>query len=143
MGGKFVRLIKDRQIPARRAEFLLLFLVARKLVEADYQLREIIKWIATRRGLLKQGGIHMEFQAEFLVQFIAPLLYQTSRRYDENSMRVRAHTQLADVESGHYGFARAGVVRERADQPAARLIASARSVRSHEKPPSASGLRPK
>jgi hypothetical protein len=120
VGGELVGLVKDGEVPARRAEFVLELFVAGELVEPNDQPREVLERIAARRGLIEQRGIDVKLQPELLVKLIVPLLDQAARRDDHDAVRIRAHDELADVKAGHDGLACAGIIRQHEAQRLAR-----------------------
>ena len=80
----------------------------------------VLERIAARRGGFQFFGEDAELQAELLEQFIAPLLDQAAGGDDEDAAGVGPHDELADVEAGHDGLARAGVVGQDKPQRLAR-----------------------
>ncbi len=73
MGGGFVGLVEDHDIPTRGAQPLLKVGVAGKLVEANDQLVDILEGIAAGGDGLHLPGKETELEPELLVHLVAPL----------------------------------------------------------------------
>lgn len=110
VGSELVGLVEDDQIPPGRAELRLQMLVPRHLVEPNDELMVILERVARWRRFFQRGREDSELQAEFLEQFVPPLLDEAARRDDQHPPSIGPHDQFADVEARHDGLARAGVV---------------------------------
>jgi hypothetical protein len=112
VGGELVRFVEHDQVPSGSAELLLQFFVARHLVEANDEVVNVFKRIATWRGSFQVFGEDAEFQAELLEHFLAPLIDQAAGGDDDDTPGVGAHDEFTDIKPRHDGLARAGVVRQ-------------------------------
>ena len=123
VGGEFVGLVEDDQVPAGGEEFFLeragpLFLAiaaefaSGELVEADNEFVGVLEGVGAGSGIVDRPREDAELQAELLEEFVPPLLNKTAGGHDEHPRGVGPHDEFADVEARHDRLAGARVVGE-------------------------------
>ena len=120
VGRHFVGLVHHNQIPLSLGQQLLVFLVARELVQAGNQAVLFGKVVAAVALLLFFAAEQLEVQAELLAQFVLPLLCQGAGRDDEHAPGIGTQGHLTNQQPCHHGLAGTGIVGQHKAQRLAR-----------------------
>ena len=109
MGGHAVCLIHDGDIPLHLLQQPHETIIARNLIHAHDEVGVRFKGVFA--GGIVTGGIeHFEVEVEFLGELIPPLLHQPTRHHNDGTLTTGAQNKFLQIEAGHNGFSRAGVV---------------------------------
>ena len=120
VGRHLVGLVHHNQIPLGLGQQLLVFLVARELVQAGNQAVLFGKVVAAVALLLFFAAEQLEVQAELLAQFVLPLLCQGAGRDDEHAPGIGTQGHFSDQQARHHGLAGTGIVGQHKAQRLAR-----------------------
>ena len=109
MGGHAVRLIHDGHIPLHLLQQPHQAIIACNLVHAHDEIRVRFKGVLA--GGIVAGSIeNLEVEVEFLGKLVPPLLHQAARHHNDGALTTGAQNKFLQIEAGHNGFSRAGVV---------------------------------
>ena len=109
MGGHAVCLIHDGDIPLHLLQQPHETIIARNLVHAHDEVGVRFKGVLA--GGIVAGSIeNLEVEVEFLGELIPPLLHQTTRHHNDGTLTTGAQNKFLQIQAGHNGFSRAGVV---------------------------------
>ena len=104
-----MRLIHDGHIPLHLLQQPHETIIARNLIHAHDEVGVRFKGVFA--GGIVTGGIeHFEVEVEFLGELIPPLLHQTTGHHNDGALTTGAQNKFLQIEAGHNGFSRAGVV---------------------------------
>ena len=104
-----MRLIHDGDIPLHLLQQPHETIIARNLVHAHDEVGMRFKGVFA--GGIVTGGIeNLEVEVEFLGELIPPLLHQATRHHNDGTLTTGAQNKFLQIEAGHNGFSRAGVV---------------------------------
>ena len=109
MGGHAVRLIHDGYIPFHLLQQPHQTIIARNLVHAHNEVGVHIKGVLAS-GIIVGGIENLEVEVEFLGELVPPLLHQATRHHNDGTLTTGAQNKFLQIEAGHNGFSRAGVV---------------------------------
>ena len=109
MGGHAVRLIHDGHIPLHLLQQPHQTIIARNLVHAHDEVGVHIKGVLAG-GIIAGSIEHFEVEVEFLGELVPPLLHQAARHHNDGTLTTGAQNKFLQIEAGHNGFSRAGVV---------------------------------
>ena len=109
MGGHAVRLIHDGHIPLHLLQQPHQTIIARNLVHAHDKVGMRFKGVLAG-GIIAGSIENLKVEVEFLVKLVPPLLHQATRHHNDGALTTGAQNKFLQIEAGHNGFSRAGVV---------------------------------
>ena len=104
-----MRLIHDGDIPLHLLQQPHQAIIACNLVHAHDEIRVRFKGVLA--GGIVAGSIeNLEVEVEFLGKLVPPLLHQAARHHNDGALTTGAQNKFLQIEAGHNGFSRAGIV---------------------------------
>ena len=119
-GRHLVGLVAHHQVPIHLGQFLLEVIIAGQPVEPADQKGGLGKDIAGAGRFDAVAGEELEGQVEAMIQFILPLRGQVAGAHHQAALQIAPNHQLFDVQPGHNGLARTGVIGQQKPQGLAR-----------------------
>ncbi len=112
--------VHDNQVPVGIAQLVLVVRVTRELIQPADQLICFFKIISRCALFLLFTAKDFKLQAKFFQQFVLPLLGQTARGNNQNTLGIGPEQKLTDQQASHDSFACARIISQHIAQRLAR-----------------------
>ena len=109
MGGHAVCLIHDGDIPLHLFQQPHQAIIACNLVHTHDEVGVHFKGVLAG-GIIADSIENLKVEVEFLGELVPPLLHQPTRHHNDGALTTGAQNKFLQIEAGHNGFSRAGVV---------------------------------